>query len=149
MTVQYKTIIPPPPSVEFNEQTIESVYKSFFEKPKQKKFPVYEHIFFVSYYLVSNDKKWQKYDVHQPTEDNKDNLFNDLKDYLEQRRKSESWEGFKILAVSIDFLNFSMTPLPEYCMEYIKPVEKVYINGPKKTKDPFIAKKGGQYSKAI
>lgn len=153
MTVQYKTTvtIPPPGPVEFNEQTIESVYKSFFQQPKQKKFPVYQHLYFASYYLSHGGKKtdWQKYDTHSSSVELGNSLFEDLKSYMETRRKSESWDGYKIVCVSMDVLNWDIQPVVQYCMEYIKPVEKVYINGPKKTKDPFLAKKGGQYSKAI
>lgn len=136
-------------------KTIKAVHddyaNDFFTGDLNKKYPVKYVALLNCYFLLEEAKKteWKWWETLTRSPDDVEQCFTDYKDYMQTRANELGWSGFKIVTMFVDMLNVQASLEKAYCYEYHRPVNKVYINGPKKTKPDFLAKKGGQYKNGI
>jgi len=106
--------------------------------------------YFQLFFTTSETKpvKWFYYDGSSFVTDPPTDTYNYFLELGKKRMISEGWTGYKISCLAVDMLN-SGGFTPQFSLTYSKEVwtepKKVYINGPKKSKDAFLAKKGKQF----
>lgn len=147
MTVTFKPTLKPQVMVDSPEISFEQVYqaieKEIYQKPKQQSDVGY---YFRMYLTHSEQKplKWVSYDSTGFIQEEVEEYFKVLSMNMKHNKKDCGATGFKIVCIGVDALNLNEPPgfVNNWCKEEWAPVNKVFVNGPKKS---FLAKKGGHY----
>lgn len=105
-----------------------------------------DSIYLIRVYKTFSEKqpvKWEPYDIQTCTNTTAGDLTVYINEWIHHCKNQAEWHGYKILTMGIDALNADFDVLPNYSVEFFKPKEKVYINGPKKK--PFPTKAAKHY----
>jgi len=144
MTVEYKTIIKVPVPMSYDD-----LYNALKQDIKEKTAGQKDLVYFFRFYVTKSEQKPLKWETLESVGFIK---IEDLEGNFKWGKElaasySKSCTGFKIVCIGVDMLNTNNPPVfvPDYSFEQWAPSQKVYINGPKKTKYNFLAKKGKQY----
>lgn len=136
MTVQFK-----PKTVILSDFTAEeSLFKAMIKQANQPK----ESWWVTRSYVTHSEKEpvtWQPYD--HSTYTNMESAQLGFDEWVEYLSKNTTINGYRIITLCLDMPNGKAVFQSNFCKEHFKPVEKVYINGPKKK--PFPAKAAKYY----